>query len=298
MKMFIRRNLLIRLAVIVLSLILLAACGKSSKKEAKTAKLDYVNWVEGVDYTTLAKVVLEKKMDYQVEITSADVGPAYTAVAKGDMDAFMESWLPVLQKDYWDQYKADLVDLGVVYEGTQSGLVVPSYVTIDSISQLNSVKDKFGGKIIGIDAGAGIMKTTAQAIKEYNLDYKLLPSSGPAMTAALKKAIENNEWIVVTGWRPHWMFGRFELKFLKQSPSKTIWEKGDIHILGRKNIRQDKPELAQFLSNMFFTHEQLADLMVKVKESDQDIETVVTEWMNNHPDVINAWIPESAKKKM
>jgi glycine betaine/proline transport system substrate-binding protein len=118
-----------------------------------------------------------------------------------------------------------------------------------------------------------------------------MESSGPAMTAALKDAIDNEEWIVVTGWKPHWMFGRWDLKFLKQDEDKMMWKQGNIHIMGNKNLRETKPELAQFLSNMFFTDAQLADLMIKVKESDQPIEEVVKTWMNNNEDVINKWIP-------
>jgi len=280
--------------LIGISFVGLNSCS-SKQQNAKSADLVYVNWAEGVAYTNLAKVVLENKMGYDVTITSADVAPAYTSVASGDKDAFMESWLPVLHKDYMDKYKQDLTDLGKVYEGTQSGLVVPAYVTIDSINQLNGVKKKFGGKITGIDAGAGIMKTTEQVVDEYNLDYELISSSGPAMTAALKDAVDKDKWIVVTGWKPHWMFGRWDLKFLKQDADMMLWKKGDIHIMGRKNIEQDKPELAQFLSNMNFTDPQLADLMLKVNESDQDISVVAKDWMNNHMDLINSWIPAGAK---
>lgn len=277
-------------------LALVAGCSQknSTGGSSKTANLVYVNWAEGVDYTHLAKAILEDKMGYKVTITAADVGPAYTAVAQGDKDAFMETWLPVLHKNYMDRFKDQIVDLGPVYQGTESGLVVPDYVTIDKISQLNSVRDKFDGKIIGIDAGAGIMQTAAQAIKDYDLKYTLITSSGPAMTAALKDAIDRKEWIVVTGWRPHWMFGRWHLKFLQQDPDKVIWKKGHIDIIGRKNLEKDKPELAQFLKNMHFTDAQLSDLMLKVEDSKQDIDSVVHKWMDDHTDLINSWIPKSA----
>lgn len=259
---------------------------------AKEANLVYVNWAEGIAYTNLAKVVLEEKLGYTVNITAADVGPAYTSVAQGDQDAFMETWLPVLHSDYVERYQDDIVDLGHVYEGTQSGWVVPSYVTIDNISELPDARDRFDGQIIGIDAGAGVMKTSEQVIDMYNLDYRLVASSGPAMTAALQDAITNNEWIVVTGWRPHWMFGRWDLKFLQQDEDKKVWTQGNIHIMGRENIEQDKPELAQFLKNMYFTDAQLGDLMLQVEQSDADVSEVARQWMNDNPDVINAWLPQ------
>jgi glycine betaine/proline transport system substrate-binding protein len=290
-------------SIVLIALGLLAACGGAGDgddsttapaESTKSADLVYVNWAEGVAYTHLAKVVLEDKLGYEVEITAADVGPAYVAVAQGDKDAFMETWLPVLHKDYIDKYRDSVIDLGHVYENTQSGLVVPTYVTIDTISELDAHADKFDGKITGIDAGAGIMKTTAQVIEDYGLGLELMSSSGPAMAAALQEAVANEEWIVVTGWRPHWMFGRWDLKFLEQDKDKTIWGTGNIHIMGRKGLREDKPELAAFLSNMYLTDPQLADLMLKIKESDEDIETVARAWMAENEDVISDWMPSGA----
>ncbi|NBC64710.1 MAG: glycine/betaine ABC transporter [Bacteroidetes bacterium] len=284
-------------SVFLLFAVLATGC-QSGEQTGKTADLVYVNWAEGIAYTHLAKNILEQKMGYEVNITSADVGPAYTAIANGDQDAFMETWLPVLHKNYMDQYEDDIVDLGYVYEGTQSGLVVPEYVEVDSISNLNNYVEEFDGQITGIDAGAGVMQTTQELIDEYNLDYELMTSSGPAMTAALSNAIENEEWIVVTGWQPHWKFGRWDLKFLKQDPDKVLWQTGNIHIMGRENLEQEKPELAAFLENMRFTENQLADLMVQVQESDEDVAVVTEQWMNENEELIESWIPEGAMDEM
>jgi glycine betaine/proline transport system substrate-binding protein len=297
LKRSICRVLSLVLFVFLTAMTGMLGCSEADQEEpakAKEAKLVYVNWAEGIAYTHLAEAILEDKMGYAVKLTAADVGPAYTAVAQGDMDAFMETWLPVLHKDYVEQYKDKVVDLGHIYEGTQSGLVVPSFVTIDKISELNSVKEKFDGKITGIDAGAGIMKTTEKLIDMYELDYKLLSSSGPAMTAALKEAIDKEEWIVVTGWRPHWKFARWDLKFLQQDPDKVMWKTGNIHIMGRKELETDKPELAAFLRNFKLNDSQLSDLMLKVNESSQDVQQVARQWMLEHEDLVQSWIPQSA----
>jgi glycine betaine/proline transport system substrate-binding protein len=48
------------------------------------------------------------------------------------MDAFMETWLPLLHKDYVEKYKEKIVDLEHVYKGTISGWLVPDYVPIRS----------------------------------------------------------------------------------------------------------------------------------------------------------------------
>lgn len=288
------RSIFSKLGVFLLAFAVITGC--TEQQGEKSADLVYVNWAEGIAYTNLAKVVLEDKMGYEVEITSADVGPAYTAIAQGDADAFMETWLPVLHADYYEQFQDDIADLGTVYEGTQSGLVVPEYVEIDKISELNSVRDQFDGEITGIDAGAGVMKTTNQVIEEYNLDYELVQSSGPAMTSALQRAIDDEEWIVVTGWKPHWKFGRFDLKFLEQDEDKVLWETGSIHIMGRQNLAQEKPKLAEFLSNMYLSDSELADLMVAINAADEDNEVVARQWMQDNEDVIEDWIPADVQQ--
>jgi glycine betaine/proline transport system substrate-binding protein len=265
----------------------------------KTADLVYVNWEEGVAYTHLAQAVLEDKMGYKVSITAADVAPGYAAVAQGDKDAFMESWLPVLHKSYIEKYSDNIVDLGYVFEGTESGLVIPQHMAdagIKTISDLlkPEAQKKLDKTITGIDAGAGVMITTEEEIMPaYGLvdaGYELLPSSGPAMMAALKNSIANKEWIVVTGWKPHSMFGYWDLTFLEQD-KKQVWGVGNIHIFGRKNIEEDKPELAQFLKNMSISNSDLGSLMVHINESNLDTLEAAREWMNENEDVVADWIP-------
>lgn len=284
---------------------LLAGCGKADESAAggdaasaapeidKTARLTYVNWAEGVAYTHLAKVVLEEKMGYDVEITVADVGPAYLAVADGGHDAFMECWRD-LHQDYLKQGGDRLVSLGNVYEGTILGLAVPTYVEIDKISDIKGNEDLFDGKITGIDPGAGMMKAIKNdIIPEYDLDIELIPSSGPAMTAAVKQATDAGEPIVVPAWKPHWMFARFDLKILEQDPDKQVWQSGDIEIIGRADLEEDKPELAAFLRNMYLTDPELADLMLKIEESELGVEEVARQWLEDNESVVADWIPMS-----
>jgi glycine betaine/proline transport system substrate-binding protein len=234
-------------------------------------------------------------MGYDTEITMVDVGPAYMAVASGDYDAYMECWRG-LHQDYLSEAKEGelVVSLGNVYEGTVLGLAVPEYVPINSISEMKGNEDKFGGRIVGIDAGAGMMKTISEEIiPDYGLDIQLLPSSGPAMTAALGEAISQEDWIVVPVWKPHWLFGRWDVKILEQDPDKAVWKSGNIEIIARSDLGQEKPELQQFLSNMYLTDEELSSLMLAVEESDEPVEEVAREWMRDNPDVWEDWIPQS-----
>lgn len=281
------------IASLAVATLLFSGCNPATDS-GKTANLVYVNWAEGVAYTHLAAAVLEEKMGYKVKLTAADVAPGYTAVAQKSHDAFMECWVE-LHEDYLERYKDDIVLLGTIYEGTQVGLAVPTYVTIDTIAELDKYADKFGGKITGVDAGAGVMKQTEDMIiPAYGFkNISLMSSSGPAMTAALASAVKKEEWIVITAWKPHWMFGRWDLKFLKQDEDKMVWKSGDIHIVGQVDLETTKPELAQFLKNIYLTDAELSNLMVEVQNSKDDVAVVAQKWMHDHPEVVDAWIPQS-----
>ena len=83
----------------------------------------------------------------------------------------MDAWLPATQADYMKQYGKNLDILGEIYRNARIGVVVPDYVSMNSIEQLNAIREKLKGEIIGIDAGAGIMHATDLAIEKYKLNY-------------------------------------------------------------------------------------------------------------------------------
>ncbi len=265
--------------------------GNSGTTEKGTVKLVYVNWAEGIAMTNLAKVILEDKMGYEVDLLMADVAPIFTSLSTGDQDAFLDAWLPVTHASYMEEYGDSLDDLGNNFEGAKIGLVVPAYMEINSISELNEVIDDLDGDIIGIDAGAGIMSTTETAIESYGLDINLVTGSGPAMTASLDTAIEDGKSIVVTGWEPHWMFAKYDLKFL-EDPNGVYGDSENIHTLTRKGLSEDMPEVAAFLENFFMSSQELGDLMGAIANSDEDAEDVAREWMAANETLVESWIPQ------
>lgn len=265
------------------------AGGDNSSSDKGTVKLAYVNWSEGIAMTNLAAAILEDKMGYNVELTMADAAPVFTSVASGNTDAFLDVWLPVTHQSYLEKYGDDIVDLGVIYENALLGLVVPSYVEINSIEELNDNKELLDGKIVGIDTGAGLMDAAEKAIAEYGLDYELLTGSGPTMTAALGKAINANEPIVVTGWAPHWKFARWDLKVL-EDPKGIFGEVETVHKYSRKGLEEDMPEVTTFLKNFKLSDAELGELMGAIEDSNEEPLEVARTWMNENEELINSWI--------
>ena len=286
------KKILITIAIVTSFAASLIGCQSidSSRSEENTIKMVYVNWAEGIAMTNLAKVVLEDKMNYNVDLTMADVAPIFTSLASGDQDVFMDAWLPVTHESYMKEYGDELETIGTNFEGARIGLVVPEYMNIQSIDELNNWNSDLEGQIIGIDSGAGIMSTTEAAIETYGLSLSLLPGSGPAMTASLETAISKELPIVVTGWEPHWKFARWDLKFL-EDPKGVFGESETIYTIARNNFSKDMPEAAKFFENFSMSSQELGDLMGAIADSSEDPEVVAREWMSSHPKRIASWLP-------
>lgn len=278
------------IAVALACIVGVAGCGKRSDDgDQKTIKLAYVNWAEGVAVTHLLTALLED-MGYAVQSTMADVAPIYTSVAEGKQDLMVETWLPVTHAAYYEQYGERVELIGTWFDEARIGLVVPAYVEIDSLEQLNEAKNKFKRTLTGIDSGAGIMGATEKAIEEYGLDFKLMSSSGPAMTAALKGAIDKGEWIAVTGWAPHWKFARYDLKFL-DDPKGVYGAAEKVQAAARLGFAAEYPDAAALVGKMKFDGSQIGSLMDAMESADGDEAAATRQWITANQELVQSWMP-------
>ena len=281
------RNLLIISLIVGLGITLFSCGGgSSSATDKEKVTILYPNWVEAVAYTYLSKVALEEQ-GYEVELTNLDPGLIFAELSKENSkgDVFMDAWLPNTHKHYWADYGDKLVKLGESFSEGTTGLVVPSYLPINSIEELNEYKDKFGGEIIGIDSGAGIHADTYRAIDEYGLDLEQVTSSGPAMVAALNKATRSEDWIVVTGWKPHIKWTQYDLKFLEDP--KGVYPTDVCAILSRQGFEEDMPQAANYFRNFNLTDAQLNDLMSTIADNGE--EAGARKWYEENKTMVDGW---------
>jgi glycine betaine/proline transport system substrate-binding protein len=147
--------------------------------------------------------------------------------------------------------------------------------------------------IVGIDPGAGIMSATNEAIEAYDLNYELEASSGPVMMTELAQAYENEEFVVVTGWEPHYMFADYDLKFL-DDPKGVFGDVENIHTIARKDIRDDLPDVATFLENFYMTSAELGALMGDMNTHSDDMTEmeIARQWMADNESLYESWLPE------
>jgi glycine betaine/proline transport system substrate-binding protein len=238
--------------------------------------LTYVEWASEIASTYVVKVILEE-LGYEVEINAVTAALMWQAVANGEADGHVAAWLPTAHEHYLRAVKDKVKNLGPNLTGTKIGLVVPQTVPLNSIEELEANVAKFDGKIIGIDPGAGLMNKTKDILEEYNLNsFTLVDGSGANMTAALGEAIKNEQWIVVTGWTPHWKFLRWKLKYLKDPKgiytSLQYPDKEHIATIVRHGLKEDKPEVYRLLDNFSWNASDMEQVMIWNKENEKNEE--------------------------
>ncbi|QNB14353.1 glycine betaine ABC transporter substrate-binding protein [Paraburkholderia tropica] len=254
-----------------------------------TLKIGYVEgWDDSVATSNVAARIIEKRFGYQVQLVPVAAGIMWQGVARGDLDATLSAWLPVTQGAYWAQFKNKVVDLGTNFPGAKIGLVVPDYVGAKSIDDLNAQKSAFGGRIVGIDAGAGVMTKTDQAVKQYDLSYTVMPSSGSAMTAELARSLNAKKPVIVTGWTPHWMFAKYKLRFL-DDPKNVYGAAEHVDNVANPELETKAPQVVSFLKKFQWKPGEIDSVMLAIQNGEKP-DAAADTWIAAHGDRVNTWV--------
>ena len=272
--------------------VILAAGLAASPAAAQDVTIGWTAWSDAEFVTRLAERILEEQMGQDVELLQLDIALQYQGIANSDIDVMLMSWQPVTHQDYVAEFGNDIITLGTIYTGAKIGWVVPSYVpeSIASIADLNNPEavELFDGQIQGIDPGAGLMRLSNQAMEDYDLDdYELISASGAAMTAALDRAIQREEGIVVTGWSPHWKFGAYDLRYL-DDPQGVLGGAERVVVLAREGFYQENVDAASFFARMHLPIGELEAAMFDANET--SYEEAVTNYIQAYPDRIRYWV--------
>jgi len=283
---------------IISLLMILAACGNDESGESEGSgetedkgeiSIGMNNWAENVAVSNMWKIILEEQ-GYEVTLENVDKAILYEGLESGDIDIGMEIWLPNTDGKFYEEYQ-DVIDWREEwYEGTDLALTVPSYVEgINSIEDLKGNADQFDGEIVGIDPGASIMSLTEEVMSTYELDnYELLSSSEPTMLTELQTKMDNEEPIVVTLWKPHWVFSEMDLKLL-EDPENVYGDSENISYAARLGLEDEHPEVVEWFDNFMLNDDQLGSLMASLNEADKEAEGAQN-WIDENQDVIDEWL--------
>ncbi|HEQ4702842.1 TPA: ABC transporter permease/substrate binding protein [Streptococcus pyogenes] len=276
-----------------LAVFLIAALGRGimamtsgMADKGETVNIAYVQWDSEVASTHVIAEVL-KNEGYHVTLTPLDNAVMWQTVANGNADFSTSAWLPVTHGQQYQKYKSKLDDLGPNLKGTKLGLAVLKYMTdVNSIEDLSKQADQ---KITGIEPGAGIMAAAQKTLKEYhNLSsWELVAASTGAMTTSLDQAIKKKDPIVVTAWSPHWMFAKYDLKYLKD-PKETFGSTENINTIARKGLKKDLPNVYKIIDKFHWTQKDMEAVMLDINKG-MSPEAAAKKWVEANQSKVSSW---------
>ncbi|HER8861169.1 glycine betaine transport system permease [Streptococcus pyogenes] len=254
--------------------------------KGETVNIAYVQWDSEVASTHVIAEVL-KNEGYHVTLTPLDNAVMWQTVANGNADFSTSAWLPVTHGQQYQKYKSKLDDLGPNLKGTKLGLAVPKYMTdVNSIEDLSKQADQ---KITGIEPGAGIMAAAQKTLKEYHnlYSWELVAASTGAMTTSLDQAIKKKDPIVVTAWSPHWMFAKYDLKYLKD-PKETFGSTENINTIARKGLKKDLPNVYKIIDKFHWTQKDMEAVMLDINKG-MSPEAAAKKWVEANKSKVSSW---------
>lgn len=246
-------------------------------------------WDEGIATSWLWKTILEDE-GYSVELKYADPAPVFEGLSSNDYDFTTDIWLPGTHKEYLETYGDDIVELGAWNDESKLTVAVNADAPIDSIEELAANADKFGGKIVGIEPGAGLTAAMEnEVIPGYGLEgMNFITSSTAAMLTELQTATDNGEDIVVTLWEPHWAYGSFPLKNL-EDPKGALGGVESLYSYGSKDFSVNSPQAAEWVSGFKMDLDTLYSLeqVMFVDYDGDDYAPIVEKWIADNQDWVD-----------
>lgn len=278
----------------------LTALPVNAANQCETVRFSDVGWSDITATTAITSEVL-KGLGYHTSTDMLSVPVTYSSMANQDIDVFLGNWMPTMQADIQKYVDAGTVEVvGANLEGAKYTLAVPQYVYdagVHSFADIAKFKDKFKGRIYGIEAGNDGNRLIQSMIDsdafELN-DFRLVESSEAGMVSQVKRAIKRNQWIVFLGWAPHPMNSNFAMTYLSGGDDYFGPNYGGANVY--TNVRKDYlktcPNVGKLLSNLKFSLEMENELMDQILNQNQKPAKAAQQWLKKNPQVLDDWLSQ------
>jgi glycine betaine/proline transport system substrate-binding protein len=283
--------------VVGAGLLAMATAAQAGDAEScKAVRFADVGWTEIQVISEIASNMFTA-LGYTGEVKTLSVPVTFASLKSKDVDVFFGNWMPSQTADiqsYLDDKSIE--QLSVNLEGAGYGIVVPQYVAdagVKSLADLAANKDKFAGKMFGIESGNDgnrIMQGFIDDAKNNLGGWTVVDSSEAGMLTEAEKAMKNNEWIVFLGWTPHPVMGDMKLHYLSGVESAGFGA-ASVYTDTRAGWSAECPNAAKLVSNMKFTLPMVGgSIMSPVLKDGKDPKVVATEWIAGNKDTVSAWL--------
>ncbi|MCB9098699.1 MAG: ABC transporter substrate-binding protein [Anaerolineales bacterium] len=284
-----------------------------------TIKLVENPWSGSQVNVAVAKILLEEKLGYPVEITSIDENAQWSALASGDLDASLEVW-PSGHADnaalYIDE-QGSVENIGLLGPVGVIGWFMPTYVlkdhpdlatwegftTPDAAALFATAETGDKGQFLAGDQSW--VQYDADIIKNLGMNFEVVTAgSEEALLAALDSAYSREQPILFYFWTPHSVHAEYDLTQVELPPYSDecyakISEGGvdcgyppdDLYKIASAQLAEKAPEAYEFLKNLNYTTQDQIQMIAAVELDGKTPEEAARAWIDANQDVWQAWLP-------
>jgi glycine betaine/proline transport system substrate-binding protein len=289
-----------RMAAAGLAALLLASTAAIAAEpdSCKAVRFSDVGWTDITATTAVASTIL-KGLGYEPEVQVLAVPVTYASLKNKDIDVFLGNWMPSMTGDvkpFLDDGSVETIAQNL--EGAGYGLVVPTYVAeggVKSLKDIGTQKDKFEGKIYGIEPGNDGNRLILGMIESDKFGLKgveLVESSEQGMLAQAAKLNADGKPIVFLGWEPHPMNANFKLTYLTGGDEVFGPNLGGatIYTNTRAGYVSECTNVGAFLKNLKFSLQMENEVMKLIIDGGEQPEAAATTWLKANPTAFEPWL--------
>lgn len=281
-------------------------------------------WVGAEANAAVAQTVMESEMGCTVELQEINESGQFPAMADGDVDATLEVWPSGHLKD-----RKDYIDgAGSVVDGGELGIVgnigwfTPSYVVEENpdFATWEGFKenaDAFAtaetgdkGRFLGADTTYSIFDEAI--ISSLGLDLEVVYSGSEAASlAALDKAYNAQEPILMYWWTPQWANAKYDLVEVElpaydeqcetiaaEDPDAAVGYDCDyaedvLYKAFSAELESKDAAAFEFFSNFQWTEEDQNEVALAIQEGTDPAEAAQT-WIDANQDTVQGWLPAAS----
>ncbi len=265
--------------------------------QCKEVHFSDVGWSCITATTAIATTILDG-LGYESKVDVLSVPVTFKSLSTGDIDAFLGLWLPT-QESMINPYleKGQIEKVTTNLEGAKYTLAVNKAAFdagVTGFADLDRFRDKFDGKIYGIEPGNDGNQIIQDMIDKdaFGLgDWELVESSEQGMLTQVQRAARRNEWIVFLGWEPHPMNRRFEMAYLDGGDDYFGADFGGatVYTLAPSGYAEKCPNVGELLRNLKFTLAMENEIMGYMLEEGMDPQAAAVKLVKSHPELVEQW---------
>lgn len=266
--------------------------------QCDTVRFSDVGWTDITATTALTSEVVQG-LGYKATTQLLSVPVTYTSLANGDIDVFLGNWMPTMEADIAKYRDAGTVEtVRANLEGAKYTLAVPRYVYdsgVTSFADIAKYRDKFKGKIYGIEPGNDGNRLIQSMIDEdaFGLKgFKLVESSEAGMISQVKRSARRDQWIAFLGWAPHPMNANINMEYLDGGDDYFGPNYGGANVYTnvRKGYLAQCPNIGKLLKNLVFTLPIENEVMGAMLNDGQSPKAAAQQWLKANPAVLDNWL--------